>query len=164
MSRCSQEVWSDPSLQVLSSDDEMLSLELGTLCKRYPDVSHDQLLCLLLLRGDLARAEAKQLAGEFVPEVGTANKTLHARSILSQVRRNRSLHHSHSRPPGRGHLQSHGQTQPLHQGVARSSAETLFVNIYNLVLIQIMKSLKNILRNSFIVLFISNAPQQYTFG
>jgi len=71
--------------EVLSSDDEMLSLELGTLCKRYPDVSHDQLLCLLLLRGDIARAEAKQLAGEFVPEGGTANKTLHARSILSQV-------------------------------------------------------------------------------
>ena len=45
-------------MQVVSSDDEMLSLELGTLCKRYPDVSHDQLLCLLLLRGDLARAEA----------------------------------------------------------------------------------------------------------
>ena len=66
-------------LQVLSSDEEMLSLELGTLCKRYPDVSHDQLLCLLLLRGDQARAEAKQLAGEFVPEGGTANKTLHAR-------------------------------------------------------------------------------------
>lgn len=56
-----------------------MSLELGTLCKRYPDVSHDQLLCLLLLRGDQARAEAKQLAGEFVPEGGTANKTLHAR-------------------------------------------------------------------------------------
>ena len=64
----------------------MLSLELGTLCKRYPDVSHDQLLCLLLLRGDIARAEAKQLAGEFVPEGGTSSKTLHARSILSQVR------------------------------------------------------------------------------
>ena len=78
-------VKSNLSLQVLSSDDEMLSLELGTLCKRYPDVSHDQLLCLLLLRGDLARAEAKQLAGEFVPEGGAANKTLHARSILSQV-------------------------------------------------------------------------------
>ena len=67
------------AVQVLSSDEEMLSLELGTLCKRYPDVSHDQLLCLLLLRGDQARAEAKQLAGEFVPEGGTANKTLHAR-------------------------------------------------------------------------------------
>ena len=71
--------------EVLSSDDEMLSLELGTLCKRYPDVSHEQIFCLLLLRGDLARGEAKQLTSEFVQEGGTANKTLHARSILSQV-------------------------------------------------------------------------------
>merc|ERR1712242_129063 len=47
--------------EVLASDDEMLSLELGTLCKRYPDVSHEQIFCLLLLRGDLARGDAKQL-------------------------------------------------------------------------------------------------------
>ena len=71
--------------EVLSSDDEMLSLELGTLCKRYPDVSHEQIFCLLLLRGDLARGDAKHLTSEFVVEGGTANKTLHARSILSQV-------------------------------------------------------------------------------
>ena len=37
--------------EVLSSDDEMLSLELGTLCKRYPDVSHEQIFCLLSLPG-----------------------------------------------------------------------------------------------------------------
>ena len=103
----------------------MLSLELGTLCKRYPDVSHEQILCLLLLRADLPRwgtkqqidiamlyhvesfkllyfnnpsschviiflfrNEAKQLTSEFVAEGGTANRTLHARSILSQVSRN----------------------------------------------------------------------------
>ena len=63
----------------------MLSLELGTLCKKYPDVSHEQILCLLLLRGDLPRNEAKQLTAGFVPEGGTASKTLHAKSILSQV-------------------------------------------------------------------------------
>merc|ERR1712059_165548 len=71
--------------EVLSSDDEMLSLELGTLCKRYPDVSHDQIFCLLLLRHDLNRGDAKQLASEFIPEGGMANTTLRARSILSQV-------------------------------------------------------------------------------
>ena len=71
--------------EVLSSDDEMLSLELGTLCKRYPDVSHEQIFCLLLLRGDLARGEAKNLTAEFVAEGETANRTLHARSILTQV-------------------------------------------------------------------------------
>ena len=32
-----------------------VSLELGTLCKKYPDVTHEQLLCLLLLRGDQNR-------------------------------------------------------------------------------------------------------------
>ena len=71
--------------EVLASDDEMLSLELGTLCKKYPDVSHEQILCLLLFRGDLPRNEAKALTAEFVPEGGTANKNVHARSILSQV-------------------------------------------------------------------------------
>jgi len=71
--------------EVLSSDDEMLSLELGTLCKRYPDVSHEQIFCLLLLRHDLNRGDAKQLASEFIPEGGMANTTLRARSILSQV-------------------------------------------------------------------------------
>ena len=91
-------------MQVVSSDDEMLSLELGTLCKRYPDVSHDQLLCLLLLRGDLARAEAKQLAGEFVAEGGAAGKTLHARSILSQVRPGSLTVNSNCRVAGPGHL------------------------------------------------------------
>jgi len=70
---------------VLSSDEEMVSLELGTLCKKYPDVTHEQLLCLLLLRGDLIRGDAKQLASEFVAEGATANKAFHARSILSQV-------------------------------------------------------------------------------
>ena len=64
----------------------MLSLELGTLCKRYPDVSHEQILCLLLLRGDLNRTDAKQLTVEFVSEGGIANSALHARSILSQVK------------------------------------------------------------------------------
>ena len=62
-----------------------VSLELGTLCKKYPDVSHEQLLCLLLLRGDHNKADAKQLASEFVAEGATANKAFHARSILSQV-------------------------------------------------------------------------------
>ena len=38
---------------VLKCDDEMLALEVPVLVKRYPDVSHDQLLCLLNMRGDL---------------------------------------------------------------------------------------------------------------
>ena len=72
--------------EVLASDDEMISLELGTVCKRYPDVSHEQIFCLLLLRGDLNRSDAKALAAEYVAEGGN-KKTLHAKSILSQVHR-----------------------------------------------------------------------------
>jgi len=71
--------------EVLASDEEMLSLELGTVCKRYPDVSHEQIFCLLLLRGDLTRGDAKQMASEFVEEEGGEGRTLHARSVLSQV-------------------------------------------------------------------------------
>lgn len=71
---------------VLKSDEELLSLEIGTLVKRYSDITHDQLLCLLLLRGDLTKPVAKETALEFVPE-GMKNRggTLHAKSILSQV-------------------------------------------------------------------------------
>ena len=39
--------------EVLACDNEMLPLDIGTLVKTYPDVSHDQLLCLLFMRGDL---------------------------------------------------------------------------------------------------------------
>lgn len=39
--------------EVLGCDDEMLALDIGTLVKKYPDVSQDQLLCLLTMRGDL---------------------------------------------------------------------------------------------------------------
>merc|ERR1711874_902561 len=76
--------------EVLASDEEMLSLELGTLSKRYPDVTHDQIFCLLLLRGDMSRGDAKQLASEFVKE-GAVSRTLHAKSVLSQVHVTASL-------------------------------------------------------------------------
>ncbi|TRY62619.1 hypothetical protein TCAL_00416 [Tigriopus californicus] len=72
--------------EVLKSDEELLSLDIGTLVKRYSDITHDQLLCLLLLRGDLSKTVAKEIAQESVPE-GVRNRggTLHAKSILSQV-------------------------------------------------------------------------------
>jgi len=77
--------------EVLSSDEEMISLELGTVCKRYPDVSHEQIFCMLLLRGDINRSDAKMMAGEYRAEGGNNNKTLHAKSILSQVNVSASL-------------------------------------------------------------------------
>ena len=73
--------------EVLRGDEEMLSLDIGNLVKRYPDVTHEQLVCLLLLRGDLGRNHARDAAAEFVsPEQGErVRDTLHAKSILSQV-------------------------------------------------------------------------------
>ena len=46
--------------EVLRCDDEMLSLDIGTLVKKYPDVTHDQLLCLLNMRGDLVSEHFKK--------------------------------------------------------------------------------------------------------
>ena len=70
----------------MKSDEEMLSLDIGTLVKRYPDLSHDQLLCLLMLRGDLSKGDAKDTTLEFVPEGNAKAGTLHAESIRSQVK------------------------------------------------------------------------------
>ncbi len=75
--------------EVLRGDQEMMSLDIGNLVKRYPDVTHEQLVCLLLLRGDLGRNDARDTASEFVSaEAGgeRTRATLHARSILSQVK------------------------------------------------------------------------------
>jgi len=83
--------------EVLASDEEMISLELGTVCKRYPDVSHEQIFCLLLLRGDINRSDAKVQAGEYVSE-GGSNKPLHAKSILSQVTVSSSLNITNMNP------------------------------------------------------------------
>ena len=60
--------------EVLSFDDVMLSLELGTLCKRYPDMSHEQIFSLLPPREDLAKGEAKQLTSDFMVEGGKSKK------------------------------------------------------------------------------------------
>ena len=41
------------ALLVLIAD--FLALDVGSLVKKYPDLSQDQLLCLLNMRGDLVR-------------------------------------------------------------------------------------------------------------
>ena len=77
--------------EVLAADLEMMSLDLGTLCQRYPDITNDQVFCLLLLRGDMAsRQEAQKMAEDYVKE-GGHNKPLHAKSIFSQVTVSTSL-------------------------------------------------------------------------
>ena len=87
----------------MQPDEEMLLLDLGTLVKRYPDATHEQLVCLLLLRGDMGRKDATETAAEIVPEAQLGDEAaaggagggggsgaqsanpLHAKSILSQV-------------------------------------------------------------------------------
>lgn len=41
-------------------DSEILSLDLHSLVEKYPDMSEDQLVRLLSLRGDIPRAEARE--------------------------------------------------------------------------------------------------------
>ncbi|KAK6167587.1 hypothetical protein SNE40_021578 [Patella caerulea] len=43
-------------------DTSLLSLEIMGLVKRYPDIRQDQLINLLLLRGDMKNSDAKQMA------------------------------------------------------------------------------------------------------
>nr|CAG4649196.1 EOG090X03GO [Scapholeberis mucronata]SVE93521.1 EOG090X03GO [Scapholeberis mucronata] len=52
--------------EVIKCDSEMITLELINFIKKYPDVSQDQLTCLLTLRGDFSRAEARQRVSELL--------------------------------------------------------------------------------------------------
>ena len=75
--------------EVLKADEDMLLLDIGTLVKKYPDLSHDQLFCLLMLRGDITRTAAKEMASEGVPEAADGDyasaRRLKVKSILSEV-------------------------------------------------------------------------------
>jgi len=71
--------------ELLKQDDsDWLALDIGTLVKKYPDVSQEQVLCLLLLRGDLNKAEAREKATEYVSNTGGGDG-VRVKSILSQV-------------------------------------------------------------------------------
>lgn len=69
--------------EVLGTDEEMLALDVGNLVKKYPDVTYDQLCCLLILRGDQSKSEAREKALEYIPNSVRSN--LQAKSIFSQV-------------------------------------------------------------------------------
>lgn len=72
--------------EVLSSDSEMLFLDIGTLVKRYPDVSQEQLFLLLLIRGDMNKTESRQTTAEFCPDGDKGKKSVgEAKSVFSQV-------------------------------------------------------------------------------
>ena len=70
--------------EVLGTDEDMIALDIGTLVKKYPDVTQDQLLCLLLLRGDKPKSEAREIAQEYIPD-SIRPSTLQAKSIFSKV-------------------------------------------------------------------------------
>ena len=59
-----------PSLaEVLKlKDTSMLSLEIMGVLKKYPDVRTEQLIALLVLRGDMNRAEARQMVQDIIGE------------------------------------------------------------------------------------------------
>ena len=40
----------------------MIRFDLSSLLGKFPDTSHDQLVCLLLLRGDIQKEEAFDMA------------------------------------------------------------------------------------------------------
>lgn len=65
-------------------DGSLLSLEISGLIKRYPDISADHLLALVTMRGDMGRADARQLVTEILPEVGS-QRNAEVKSIFSQI-------------------------------------------------------------------------------
>ncbi|GBN67635.1 hypothetical protein AVEN_209183-1, partial [Araneus ventricosus] len=63
-------------------DVSMLSLELSGVIRHYPDVTLEQLVTLILVRGDVSKNEAKQLVSDIMAEIGTQNKE---RTIFSDI-------------------------------------------------------------------------------
>ena len=52
--------------EVVKCDSEIITLELINFIKKYPDVSQDQLACVLTLRGDIKRSEALERAKDLL--------------------------------------------------------------------------------------------------
>lgn len=68
--------------EVLKSIDDMLSFDLHRLVEKYPDVTEDQLLRLLYLRGDVPRSDSKEKISYVLK---TRPKTLHHTTILREI-------------------------------------------------------------------------------
>lgn len=75
--------------EVVKSDLEMVSLELHGFIKKYPDVTQDQLVCLLTLRGDMSRVDARTMAADLLSDC--AKVTNRKLTIFSQVTVSTSL-------------------------------------------------------------------------
>ncbi|XP_035226311.1 exocyst complex component 3-like [Stegodyphus dumicola] len=63
-------------------DISMLSLEISGVIRHYPDVTLEQLVSLILLRGDMSKNEAKQLVSDIMAEIGSQHKE---RTIFSDI-------------------------------------------------------------------------------
>lgn len=68
--------------EVIKSDLEMVSLELHTFLKKYPDVTHEHLVCLLYLRGDIGRLDIRQMATDLLSD---PTKDKSHKTIFSQI-------------------------------------------------------------------------------
>lgn len=69
--------------EVVKCDSEIITLELINFIKKYPDVTQDQLTCLLALRGDFGRLEVRQRVAELL---SSSSKEESSRTtIFSQI-------------------------------------------------------------------------------
>lgn len=68
-----------------SEDSEILSLDLHTLVKMYPDISEDQLTRLLSLRGDLSRSEIREKVQYAIQGSKEFSCTTLTKSIFQQI-------------------------------------------------------------------------------
>ena len=66
------------------SEVGMLILDVESLVRKYPDLSKDQLTCLLNLRGDLETNKVKQIVEDSIPK--QPKSTLQAKSIFSKFK------------------------------------------------------------------------------
>lgn len=69
-------------------DLDILSLELHSFVKHYPDMTREQLMALLGLRGDIGRFDLKQKATEILPaesDSPTTQRVSVPQSIFSQI-------------------------------------------------------------------------------
>ncbi|CAB3387723.1 Hypothetical predicted protein [Cloeon dipterum] len=68
-----------------NEDSEMLSLDLHALVEKYPDVTEEHLIQLLLLRGDVSKSEAREMA-TFALSSRKEKDGKHSKTIFSLVK------------------------------------------------------------------------------
>lgn len=72
--------------EVLKSEDsDILSLDLHTLVNEYPDITEDQLIRLLSLRGDLSKSEIRAKVEYVIKRNKEVNGTTLTKSIFQQI-------------------------------------------------------------------------------